>query len=104
MKKNDIILAVGIIIISIAAFLAVMNSFKSGKTVVITVDNQTIGEYPLHINREIDLEHNKVTVKNGKVFVNYADCPDKVCFNHAPITKSGQTIICLPNKTVIEIE
>ena len=32
-----------------------------------------------------------------------ADCPDQICKNHKPIRKSGETIVCLPHKAVIEI-
>ena len=32
-----------------------------------------------------------------------ADCPDKVCVKTGKIKKPGQTIVCLPHRTVIEI-
>ena len=43
-------------------------------------------------------------VKDGKVSVTEADCPDKVCVNTGEISKSGDTIVCLPHKLVVEIE
>ena len=32
-----------------------------------------------------------------------ADCPDKVCVKTGKIKNPGQTIVCLPHRTVIEI-
>ncbi len=32
-----------------------------------------------------------------------ADCPDKVCVGMRRISKSGETIVCLPHKLVIAI-
>ena len=32
-----------------------------------------------------------------------ADCPDQICRNHAAISQTGETIVCLPHKAVIEI-
>ena len=33
-----------------------------------------------------------------------ADCPDQICRKHKAIDKSGETIVCLPHKVVIEVE
>ena len=32
-----------------------------------------------------------------------ADCPDKLCIKQGKIDSNGQKIVCLPNKTVVEI-
>ena len=47
---------------------------------------------------------NTVVVKNHAVSVSYADCPDKICKNHKSISKSGETIVCLPNKVTVTVE
>ena len=33
-----------------------------------------------------------------------ADCPDKLCVNQHAISSNGETIVCLPNKVVVEVE
>jgi len=33
-----------------------------------------------------------------------ADCKDQICADHKAIEKSGETIVCLPHKVVIEIQ
>ena len=42
-------------------------------------------------------------IQDGQVFISEADCPDGLCVNTGKISKTGQTIICLPHKLVIEI-
>ena len=32
-----------------------------------------------------------------------ADCPDKICVNHATISDVGESIVCLPHRVVVEI-
>ena len=45
--------------------------------------------------------HNAVTVKDGKVAVTEASCPDHYCMARG-FCNSGAQIVCLPNKLVIE--
>lgn len=33
----------------------------------------------------------------------YADCKDKICKNHKEISKSNESIICLPNKVEVTV-
>lgn len=44
--------------------------------------------------------HNTVTVKDGKIAVTDADCPDGYCMARG-FQGSGPAIVCLPNRLVI---
>ena len=44
-----------------------------------------------------------LVIKDGKAEMKSAICPDKICVKHRPIDKSGQTIVCLPEKIVVKI-
>ena len=48
-------------------------------------------------------QSNIIVVKDGKAFVGEASCPDKICKAHRPISKVGETIVCLPNKLTLRI-
>ena len=39
----------------------------------------------------------------GKPVWKKQNCPDKICVNHAAISKKGETIVCLPHKVVVEV-
>lgn len=65
-------------------------------------DNLALGVFPLNKDRVIRIdEHNTVEIRNKKVRMLEADCPDKLCMKQG----AGDVlpIICLPNRVVVEI-
>jgi len=46
----------------------------------------------------------QIKVKDGKIRVVDADCPQHLCVNMGWIQYSGQSIVCVPNKILIEIK
>lgn len=59
---------------------------------------------PLNIDNQVTvttaLGTNVVTVKDGKVAVTEADCPDHYCMDRG-WCNSGAQIVCLPNRLVL---
>lgn len=102
-KKADVFLIGAILIFSIALFFLVSPTDK-GSEAVIRVNNEVIYRLPLNKDTEIKLTGNTVVIENGYAFVSSATCPDKICVNHQKISKSGQSIICLPNGVIVEVE
>lgn len=102
-KKADIILLTVIIAFSLLLCLIPFNS-KNGKTLVISVNNEEYARFPISEDKIITLQNNTVIIEDGYVYMTSANCPDKVCINRGKINKKGETIICLPNKTVLEVE
>lgn len=112
LKKGDFIL----IIVLIAAVLGWVVKDRimldsSSKQAVIKVDSEVHSVIPLDNKNElrevtVDLGENHVYVKieQGLVWVEDSSCPDKVCIRTGKISKPGQSIVCLPNKTVVTIE
>ncbi|MBS5886443.1 MAG: NusG domain II-containing protein [Clostridium sp.] len=47
---------------------------------------------------------NIIKVKDNKIGIIEADCPDKVCMNPEYIEKPGQSLVCLPHRVMIEIK
>ena len=47
--------------------------------------------------------YNTVTVKDGKIFVSAASCPDGICRDHRPISTTNESIICLPNRLTVYV-
>lgn len=47
---------------------------------------------------------NVVVVNNGKIKMESAECPDKICVKHGELQNGGTPIVCLPNKIVIKFE
>ena len=38
-----------------------------------------------------------------EVYMEKANCKDLICVKHKPISKNGESIICLPNQVYIEV-
>ena len=46
---------------------------------------------------------NLVVVDRGRIRVEQADCPDKLCVKRGEISRSGETITCLPHKLTVTV-
>ena len=69
----------------------------------ITVDGKQYGTYSLSKNRTIEINDTNICeIKNGQAHMTEATCPDHLCMKQHAIDSKGGTIVCLPNKVVIE--
>lgn len=107
MKKKDLIL-IGVILLAALAGLGIIRwTQQDGTQAVVTVDGKEV--YRTDISKDqtykIPVKHgtNVMKIQDGKVTMSEADCPDQICRNHADISKTGETIVCLPHKAVIEV-
>ncbi len=67
-------------------------------------DGKLLHTLPLSLDREVTIQTdrgtNVVTVKDGKIAVTEADCPDHYCMDRG-YCAGGTQIVCLPNRLVI---
>ncbi|MGL6199904.1 MAG: NusG domain II-containing protein [Lachnospiraceae bacterium] len=105
MKRNDWILAVTILTAALAVFLLYsLSGNERAESVTIRVDGTMYGVYDLAEDQVIEVnEANTLEIKDGQVEMIYADCPDQLCVHQQAISKNHESIICLPNKVVIEV-
>lgn len=72
-------------------------------SVRITVDGKEYGSYSLAKDQVINIGSTNVCeIKDGKVKMTKASCPDHLCMKQNAVGNHGGTIVCLPNKIVIE--
>ena len=68
-------------------------------------DGKLVERVSLSVNKTLTVESgsgvNVVTVKDGKIAVTQADCPDHYCMDRG-YCHSGAQIVCLPNRLVIK--
>lgn len=77
--------------------------------VVIRQNNKIVADIPIDTDSVFYLKNgseicNTIQIKDGCACVSQANCKDKICTNHRKINRSGESIICLPNKVVITVE
>ncbi len=107
--RNDLILGLAVVIIAAGIWLVTELLKEDGAFAVVTVNGEETARYSLSEDAEIRLEsenggYNILVIKNGKADVTEASCPDHVCVDQRAISKTGEAITCLPNKTVITID
>ena len=105
MKKNDWILVAVILVLAGSGFL-IFTSFgrQTAGIVKVTVDGEVFGTYSLKKEQEVEInDTNRLIIEDGQVDMIEADCPDQICVEHISISKNKETIVCLPNKVIVEI-
>lgn len=106
-KKADIVLFFVLLIFGIALSAASLLTSTTGQKVQIEVDGQPYAVYSLAENQTVEItQHghtNKITIKDGTVQMSYSDCKNQICVNDGQISKTNQSIVCLPNKVMVEI-
>lgn len=108
--KNDIILiAVLILAVSVAGILYYLCRGE-GDAVTVTVDGNVFGTYSLAEDRTVEIrtgedgkEINLLVIENGEARVVEASCPDGICAAHKPISRNGESIVCLPHRVVVTV-
>lgn len=106
---NDCILVICFLAVALLCMGVLSLTGKSGSLVRVTVQGEKEEIYDLSKDQTVDISYedpsfsNQMIIDDGKVYIKEANCSDKICVNHKPISKSGETIVCLPHKLVIEI-
>ena len=132
-RKADIILFIALVLTGLAASALLAMSHAdagSGAKVVIESGGELFAEYPLSQDTEIIVPapsgvkykdpkaapadmaddcvqyryFNTVRISGGSVTVSAASCRNQVCTEHGGISKTGESIVCLPNRLVVTIE
>ncbi len=79
----------------------------AGDQLDISCDGRLFGSYPLSEDREITVERDgqikKITIEDGAVSMSFSDCQGQDCVQQGAISQTGESIICLPNKVVLQI-
>lgn len=78
---------------------------ESATMVQVYSEGELLHTLPLSVDREVTVISprgtNIVTVKDGKVAVTEADCPDGYCVDRGFCDRGAQ-IVCLPNRLVLK--
>jgi len=108
--RNDVIFIAALLLIVSLCGLCFYFFRGEGDKVVVTVDGKTFGTYSLATDTRVEIrtgaedeELNVLVIKNGQAYVETATCPDGICAGHKPISREGESIVCLPHKVVITV-
>ena len=102
---GDLLLIFALLLVGCILFLAIRLSRSEGRTALVTVNGERVAEYSLSEDGEYSINGgtNILIISDGKAYLKEASCPDKLCVNQGKISLSGERIVCLPNKVMVEI-
>ena len=106
MKKKEFIFIGALLAVSVllCVYVYVLPHVKYG-SIQITVDGELYGTYSLGKDQVIAIgDTNVCEIKNGEVKMTEANCPDHLCMKQQAVGSAGGSIVCLPNKVVIQGE
>ena len=106
-SRWDLILGATLLLFALAAYLLAGLYSREGSRVVIRVDKEVFGVYDLTVDKTVPVTgegfSNILVIRDGKADMTEADCPDRICVKHRPVSRVGETIVCLPHKVVVEV-
>ena len=108
--RNDLIFIAALLLIVALAGLAIYFLRGEGNAVTVTVDGRHFGTYSLSTDRTVEIrtgedgeELNLLIIRGGKAYVETATCPDGICAAHKPVSREGESIVCLPHKVIVTV-
>lgn len=108
-KQDGLLL--GIILILCMAVLVIYFFYpkKTADYVEITVDGKLYKQCSLKKDCSIPIiQDGKITnileIKEEKVFMKEADCPDQLCIKQGTMGYAGESIVCLPHRVVVQVK
>ncbi len=105
MKSKTWVLLLGaVLVLSIVAAIFLMLPGKTADKAEIWSEGKLYRSVSLQENQSFAVETargtNYITVKDGKIAVTEASCPDRYCM-HRGFCDGGSPIVCLPNRLEI---
>ncbi len=106
MKRRDAVLIGALLFVSLALLLLTRVGQRQGAEAVVRVEGVETARYSLAVDGEYTLNGgtNTLRIENGRARMIEADCPDKYCIRQGTVSRTNQTITCLPNRLTVTIE
>lgn len=109
-NRNDVLFIAVLLLIVALAGAAFFFLRGEGDSVTVSVDGKHYGTYPLRTDLTLsirtgagDTQENLLVIRDGHAYVESATCPDGICAAHKPISREGESIVCLPHRVVITV-
>ena len=110
-KASKLILAaLALTVMASAAWIVFRDQTANDPQVIVEVDGEVYCRYDMdEVDGIIPIStpnggENRLYVQEDLVFMDSANCPDKLCVKQGVIRDSTVPIVCLPNKVIVRIE
>lgn len=108
MNKSDKWLIIFFLFTACFLFLIFSLKEEKGNTAIVYYQNKIIKQIDLSIDNNYEVEGElgtvKIIVKNKRIKVESENSPRNLCSKQGFVSSSNSSIVCLPNKIVIQIK
>ncbi len=106
-RLGDIVLMSLILLTALLLFFLPF-FWKSGTSVeVLIAESGETRHLSLDVDSSLEIVSQGITlticIEHGEAFVLHADCPDGICQSSPPVSRAGQSIVCVPAGVVIRV-
>lgn len=106
-KFGDAVIIVTVLIVAALSCLGAWLPREGGKAVEVKCSDGGVSSYRLDRDGEYVIVSGDYTlvlaVSNGSAYVSRSDCCCGICTAHAPISRAGESIVCLPAGVSIRV-
>lgn len=109
MSKQDVylVMVISVLVLGVVSILTIAKVSNGASVASVTVDGQSMFRVPLAQDQVVDIKGrtgiSQIEVKDGKVRMKQAVCPDEICLKRGWIKGSG-AIICMPERIAVTLE
>jgi hypothetical protein len=104
---GDKLLIALLVLCSVASFFFLVGTSSVGVSVQIQSGSGESFIYPLDQDRELfitgPLGQTEVVIRNRRVRITSSPCPNKLCIHMGAIRRSGEMIVCVPNRISVRV-
>ena len=104
----DILLIGMLVITPILSLSSVWHQDQDKKEALIYHNNKLLEVHDLSQDRVISISDKgiemTINIDGGRIRVLESNCPKHICVHIGWISNSGQTIVCVPNKMLVEVK
>ncbi len=100
MKRNDILLILGLVLVGVVAFF-VTHRGEQAAGVEVYADGSLVWQRSLSDTDTFEVNGVTIEVADGSARVVSSDCRDQTCVHMGAIQRAGESIVCLPNRVSV---
>lgn len=105
-QKGDVLAFILVAALAAVVFLLFLPGSNPGSRVEVYQNGQLVKSCPLSVEDTFDLSGdytNTITIRDGKAAITASDCPGEDCVHSGWISKTGRSLVCLPNGVEVRI-
>lgn len=98
----DVLVAASVLVLSL--LVIIVRAGQPGKAAYVYADHGPPQKIELSSDRVLNYKNIEITIRNKKLRVSKSDCPRLICSHSGWISGPEKTIICVPNRMMVEIK